>query len=515
MIAEAFLVAPLAEARIVKDNYTTQNAIEQANDIGRESATVTNQQPLMVFKDMWAAVLFILQCIVIISLAINVVLKSLLVSDNDNTDENGLVTIILACGVLGLLATIMGTICLNLILRNADFIIEGVLWVNIAVCSFGAVLCLASGGAFAFAIILAIAAALSYWYLISVASRIAFASAVLSVACRAIKDNYVGVLFSAYFLLVAQLGWFILWAAASYGVGITFIKDGNDSRPSNDDYDNVELSGGQVSIAILLLLSLHWGSEVMRSLLQTTVNGVIACWWFQPERKAVVRGALFRSMTTSFGSVCLGSFVVSVIHTLRDILRMVSNKDEGTSRRERGGGGNAVAAKLLECILGLIEGALMYFNKYAYCYVAGYGMGFIESARKVTTLFSQKGLTAIVNDNLVGNALNFALFGMTVITALMGYFSTLFLGPKLLAVGITDPSIMLSIIGAMMGFAVGSVLTSALTSGVAMVFVCMAEDPESLKVRTYVRRVNRIISSKIPTVHIRRNLCPIHHNDVY
>lgn len=487
MLADAVIVAPFAEARVISDGTLSPVRSlflsEHHSPIDRVGITDTSQYPKMIFKDVWAAIVFVSQAIVIIWFAVEVSLKSMKVSPSTHYDENGLVAVAIACVILGAAATLMGTVCLTFVLRNADYIIEGVMWVNIALCALGSILCLASGGAYLFALFLGATAAFNYWYLNSVRPRIAFASAVLSVACQAVKDNYLGTILSAYFLLVVQLGWFSLWSIAAYGVGLSSLV--------NNDSNNDDLSGGQMVMAFFLLLSLFWGSEVVKTILQTTVNGVIACWWFQPNRKAIVRGALFRSVTTSFGSVCLGSFVVSFVHTIRETLKLFLNKNENNSRRERGSDGYVLAAKIVECLLGLIERAMTYFNKYAYCYVAGYGMGFIESAQKVTRLFIDKGWTTIVNDNLVGNAFTFAMFGMAALSALFGFFSTLFLGPLLEGVGISDPYILLSVIGALMGFAVAVVLTNALSSGVAMVFVCMAESPNALRVRESFNRINR------------------------
>ena len=480
MLADAVIVAPFAEARVISDNTISPSrshfSSERMSPIDRVGTIESGQYPKMVFKDVWAAIVFVSQAIVIIWFAVEVSLQSMNVTKSTYYDENGLVAVAIACLILGAAATLMGTICLTFVLRNADYIIEGVMWVNIALCALGSILCLASGGAYLFALLLGATAAFNYWYLNSVRPRIAFASAVLSVACQAVKDNYFGTILSAYFLLVVQLSWFSVWSIAAYGVGLS-------SLVNNDTNDN-ELSGGQLVMAFFLLLSLFWGSEVIKTILQTTVNGVIACWWFQPSRKAIVRGALFRSVTTSFGSICLGSFAVSFIHTVRETIKIILNKSEhNNSRRERGGDGYVLVAKVLECLLGLVERAMAYFNKYAYCYVAGYGMGFIEAAQKVTRLFIEKGWTSIVNDNLVGNAFTFAMFGMAALSALFGFFSTLFLGPLLNSVGIAQPYILLSIIGALMGFAVAVVLTNALSSGVAMVFVCMAESPNALRVR--------------------------------
>ena len=514
LLAEAYLVAPLAEARIVSENLSVENGtttnqrnseFEQSNALERDGGAF----PTMIFKDVWAALLFIAQVIVIVYFAVEACLKALKISDPNIAPADGLGTIVVAFAILGALATILGTVCLTIVLRNADYIIEGVMWTNIGACSVGAVLCLASGGGAIFAVVLGITAALNYWYLNSVRDRISFASAVLSVACQAIKDNYIGIVMSAYMLLFAQLVWFILWSIASYGIACQFfmIDDSKNENHGDDvNAEYAELNGGQWTILFLLLLSLHWGSEVVRTLLQTTVNGVIACWWFQPRRSAVVRGALFRSVTTSFGSVCFGSFLVSVIHALRDLLSMIANKRDENGRRDRGAG--AALAGCAEFLLHLVEKALKYFNKYAYCYVAGYGMGFLESASKVTTLFQEKGWTAIVNDNLVSNALTFAVLGMTAVTAVLGAFSSIFLRVPLERVGVTDPLIVLSIVGALMGFAVSIVLTNALSSGVAMVFVCMAENPDALKVskKTEIRSIPHLRRSVFDLPHFTYSL---------
>ena len=491
LLAEAYLVAPLVEARVLNESALSTDGIlsnkrnfeSQGDPAPIRLGEMEQRRPQMMFKDIWAAVIFIIQVIVIIYFAVQVSLKSIKVTDPNYEQLNGLGILVAAFAILGALATLMGTLCLTFVLRNSNYIIEGVMWMNISVCAVGSILCLASGNII-FAGILGILAAVNYCYLNSVRNRIAFASAVLSVACQAIKDNYAGTIIAAYILLVAQLGWFVLWSIASYGIGIQFlvVDDNGSQLDDKGKTKDVQFTGGQFTVLFLMLLSLHWGSEVVRTLLQTTVNGVIACWWFQPLRKAVVRGALFRSVTTSFGSVCFGSFIVSTIHALRDFLKLFSNSRDDNNRSRRGTDLGDLLAKSAECILGLVEQALTYFNKYAYCYVAGYGMGFIESAKKVTQLFLEKGWTAIINDNLISNALTFAVLGMTVITALLGTFSSLFLGSSLERVGITESVILLSIVGALMGFAVSVVLTNALSSGVAMVFVCMAENPDALKV---------------------------------
>ena len=93
-----------------------------------------------------------------------------------------------------------------------------------------------------------------------------------------------------------------------------------------------------------------------------------------------------------------------------------------------------------------------------------------------------RGWTAVINDNLVSNALTFALFGMAIMTAVVGALLSIPFGPPLEAAGLDSPMITLSFLGFLMGFAVGIVLINVINSAVAMVFVCLAENPAVLKV---------------------------------
>ena len=99
----------------------------------------------------------------------------------------------------------------------------------------------------------------------------------------------------------------------------------------------------------------------------------------------------------------------------------------------------------------------------------------------MTTLFESRGWEAIINDNLASNALTFAVIMMTLLMAVAGVVLSLFMGPSLLSVGFTSPAAVLGILGGVIGFGVGNVITHALNSGIAMVFVCLAESPDALK----------------------------------
>ena len=131
-----------------------------------------------------------------------------------------------------------------------------------------------------------------------------------------------------------------------------------------------------------------------------TVAGVVGTWWFAPEEASsvcskAVCDSFARASFSSFGSICFGSLLAGLAQALHQIVKGL--------RRERDQ--DSLLLCLLECLLGIIESLVRYFNKWAYVYVGLYGYSYLESGEKVMTLFDQRGWTAIVNDQLVARVL--------------------------------------------------------------------------------------------------------------
>ena len=81
-------------------------------------------------------------------------------------------------------------------------------------------------------------------------------------------------------------------------------------------------------------------------------------------------------MTYSFGSISLGSLLVAIIQFLRQLC---------TVAQASGGGGDNFGIQcafcILRCILGLVEWAINFINRYAFSYMALYGDAYITSAK--------------------------------------------------------------------------------------------------------------------------------------
>ena len=133
----------------------------------------------------------------------------------------------------------------------------------------------------------------------------------------------------------------------------------------------------------------------------------------------------------------------------------------------------------------MIENPFQYFNKYSYCYIAAYGYNFMVSSSKVMTLFTNKGWLPIVNDNLIGNAFIFCQLTITASSVLIGVFLSI-IAPKfsvfLFRKGVSNPVLVLGVLGGIIGYFVSNMVTNVLNSAVAMVYVCLAENPQILKV---------------------------------
>jgi hypothetical protein len=56
---------------------------------------------------------------------------------------------------------------------------------------------------------------------------------------------------------------------------------------------------------------------------------------------------------------------------------------------------------IADCLMGIIEAIVEYFNRWAFIYVGLYGYSFMEAGQNVMTLFKARGWTMIITDDLV------------------------------------------------------------------------------------------------------------------
>jgi len=242
---------------------------------------------------------------------------------------------------------------------------------------------------------------ISCCYACAVWKRIPFAAANLNTGLTAVKKN-AGVIVVAYFITLLSFFYSMLWMTALVGV---YDKEGLCDTTVTNNSTTTTCSGNLAwGYFFLLLLAFFWTEQVFQNTIHVTIAGVVSTWWFAPEDagsccSVAIKDSFVRATTTSFGSICFGSLLVAIIQTLRAMVEMARSDNDQ----------DACAAFLLclvDCLLRCLEDALEYFNKYAYIYVGMYGYSYLEAGKNVMTLFSQKGWSIIISDNLISNVLS-------------------------------------------------------------------------------------------------------------
>jgi len=285
-----------------------------------------------------------------------------------------------------------------------------------------------------------------------VRNRIPFSATILQICTETIR-RFPAVVYVAYGSILVQGIWLMIWLVAASSI----LNDQNNQNTNGS---------GQGAAVFFLLLSFYWTTQVIKNIVHVTVSGLIATVYFMGNAMPVnpTMASLSRALTTSLGSICLGSLIVALIKTIRALVRMM--------RSER----NFLLLCLVDCILSCIDSLVRYFNHYAFCQVAIYGKTFCEAASATWKLLETSGLEAIANDNLIGGVLNMGILCGALITggagAVCGLFTQMFNGNDI---------IVLFFVGLVIGALFMTMSLQVIDSGVACTFVCFAEDKETLR----------------------------------
>jgi hypothetical protein len=156
--------------------------------------------------------------------------------------------------------------------------------------------------------------------------------------------------------------------------------------------------------------------------------------------------------------------IVAVIQALRAIVNQARTEND------------SFIACIADCILSCIEAIAEYFNRWAFIYVGLYGYSFLDAGKNVMSLFKDRGLTALIADDLVGNVL---MFVSLVIGYCVGGFGLLLavINPEWFPFEGDGHQYVIFFIGLLIGLVISSILLSVVSSAVDTVIVCFAEAP--------------------------------------
>ncbi|ESL07727.1 hypothetical protein TRSC58_04580 [Trypanosoma rangeli SC58] len=317
----------------------------------------------------------------------------------------------------------------------------------LSVLLFSAVLLLLSVVAFDQAIVpagatLAVVGLLQVCWLCAVRSRIAF-SAQLLAAASVVTQQFPALFLISALLTIAFFG-YLLWSLLVLHAAAKRMLCGGFAW----------MDGGLSATSIL---SIAWVANLLSGVSRVTTAGVVGTWCFASSEKlphAPAWASFQRATTTSFGSVCLGALLSTVVSLLGWVCRLSFNT------------GSEFIGCCLACVLSLLGSFVAYCNSYVYVQVALYGCGSAASARRTWRLWQNCACSAAFNDALVSTTLRVLEVGLAgVVAAALACFV------RSVAVGFIV-FVMILIF-----------LTSAfrvVSEAVRTLFVCFAEVPDRL-----------------------------------
>eukprot|EP00003_Mantamonas_plastica_P011991 TRINITY_DN2198_c0_g1_i1.p1 TRINITY_DN2198_c0_g1~~TRINITY_DN2198_c0_g1_i1.p1 ORF type:complete len:450 (+),score=86.66 TRINITY_DN2198_c0_g1_i1:577-1926(+) len=346
-----------------------------------------------------------------------------------------------------LVGVVVSSLWLQVIKKYANVLIKITMWASVVWNLIGAIVMFSTQLYFAGVIFLcwAIASAAFYWWW---RARIPFATVMLETVAELLQ-RFPGTIAVAYGALLTQFVWLVIWLFAA-AAALTL----------DADHKNW--------IAVFLVFSFFWTSQVIKNIVHTTTSGTVASWYFLNNTTAMpknpTRKSLTRAVTTSFGSICFGSLLIAVIKTAHTIVRWARDRIENT---------RVLAA--IDVILGCLENLVHYFNHYAFTQVAIYGKPYCAAATDTWNMIKDRGFEAIVNDNLISNVLWFGCFISGVISACISGIWAYSIR------SISQEWPVAVTIGFFIGFVMMLTCMEIVESAVASIFVCFADAPEVMR----------------------------------
>lgn len=310
--------------------------------------------------------------------------------------------------------------------------------------------------------------------------RIPFAAANLKTAITCVRSNG-GMALLGWASIPLFAGWAVLWAYVATGaLSSPWMQAQEYEGRATDDFNGRtttheadRITGAGQAAIFALLLSFHWTWHVLRNIVHTTLAGTVGTWWVTPREatgccSAGLRDSLFRSVTYSFGSICLGSLLVAIVEAIRGTLRVMA-------RSRRAGILRCVA----QCLLLWVERIAEYFNRWAFVYVGLYGYSYIDAGKRVFALFAHRGWTVLISDTLVNRMLGVMCLCVGMVTSLVAV-AVATIGVVASDDGAEGTVAVIALFAFFIGALMSSMVFGVLSSAVEAVVVLFAEAPAEL-----------------------------------
>lgn len=273
---------------------------------------------------------------------------------------------------------------------------------------------------------------------------------------------------------VALIGTFVSlhWMAVSVVLfGIAGLN--GDREPKSTD-----MKEEVYAYLFVTALMFSWGHGVIVNTCHVIYAGVFGRHYFGAVDQGVLCPSISVALTTSFGSVCFGSFIVAFVDALHTVV--------AAGKKEAKEEGNIVLCLVLcvvDCFLQCIGEMIEYFNDWAYVQCAIRGASFCEAAKITFSTATCANLSFIITDLLVNMVRNLGAFFCATLAgaagaatgAVIGHYCTISESPIFAVVIVVG-----GIAGFVAGILCGTTAMSLFNSGVKTILVCWSEDANPL-----------------------------------
>jgi hypothetical protein len=189
--------------------------------------------------------------------------------DEDYNDEvNALVSYFPYCGIAFVSSIIFTTLSMSFMMSCAECLIKTAMILNVLITFASAIGSLLSGMV-ELVILSSVMAVVTLFYTCCVWKRIPFAAANLTTAVTAVRAN-IGLLFHAFMSVVLVFAWFLLWLPTVLAVTTVF---GNESCDENGECSTT-LNG---LVLFFLVLSQHWTVGVITNVVYVDTRAGPVC----------------------------------------------------------------------------------------------------------------------------------------------------------------------------------------------------------------------------------------------
>ncbi|CAD6499972.1 BgTH12-04077 [Blumeria graminis f. sp. triticale] len=269
-------------------------------------------------------------------------------------------------------------------------------------------------------------------------------------------------------------------SAAAFGVwfSITLVSVYANYYPGSKSCEGGMNSCSMAKVVGLLVFITfvgYWTTEIIKNIIHVSISGVYGSWYFFGQKPEGVpngptRGALKRAVTYSFGSVSLGSLLVSLIQMFRQACSIAKQTEEAQ--------GNILGMCFFCCmgfLIDLLNWAVQFLNEYAFSYIALYGKSYFPATWK---MIKDRGVDVLINECLINPVLTMGAVFVAYTTSLFAIIYLNFATTK--SQNERDFSSIVMAFSFLIGLQIANTFLVPIKSGVATLFVAIAFDPHVL-----------------------------------